>query len=113
MRFDKITNKRFSCTKHCTKLLLLILSVTAPNALLKKLFRFSEKEVWLLDVISFIVMSFQIFCGCLVEQMQLRSTALFRVGLLKPYFFAHPNPISVIISWISWTIITIFLFCMI
>ena len=74
MRFDKITNRTFSCTKQCTKLLLLILSVAAPNGLFKKLFRFSEKEVWLLDVISFIVMSFQIFCGCLIEQMQLSST---------------------------------------
>ena len=74
MRFDKITNRTFSCTKQCTKLLLLILSIAAPNGLLKKLFRFSEKEVWLLDVISFIVMSFQIFCGCLIEQMQLNST---------------------------------------
>ena len=33
---------------------------------------------------------------------------------LKPYLFVHPNPISAIISWInSWTIITIFLFCMV
>ena len=34
--------------------------------------------------------------------------------LLKPYLFAHPNPISAIISWtISWQTITIFLFCMV
>ena len=33
---------------------------------------------------------------------------------VKPYLFAHPNPINAIISWIiSWQTITIFLFYMV
>ena len=71
-----------------------------------------------------------IFCASLISSLRFHTETLayfktlwfvslyeitFHNGLLvKPYLFAHPNPINVIISWtISWHNITIFLFCMV
>ena len=38
------------------------------------------------------------------------QNSIYHISLIKPYLFAHPNPINAIISWIiSWQTITIFL----
>ena len=47
----------------------------------------------------------------IIWQVRVDMTGI--AGSLKPYLFARPNPISVIISLIiSWQTIAIFLFCM-